>query len=61
MDDLIGSAEACQLLGVSRMTLTRWVQQGKLKAATKLPGDNGAFLFKREVVLALLPAPRGAA
>lgn len=49
--DLIGSAESCRILGdVNRTTLTRWVAEGRLAAATKLPGANGAFLFHRAEV-----------
>ena len=47
--DLIGSKEACRLLGdISRATLTRWVTAGRLHAAAKLPGTNGAYMFDRE-------------
>lgn len=45
--DLIGSAEACRTLGVNNSTLTRWVAAGEVKAAHKLPGKNGAYLFER--------------
>lgn len=49
--DLIGSKEACRLLGdINRSTLTRWVADGRLTPATKLPGGNGAFLFDRSAV-----------
>lgn len=46
-DDLIGSAEACRLLGIDKATLTRWVSQDRLEPAHKLPAKNGAFLFNR--------------
>ena len=51
-DDLIGSAEACRLLGdINRSTLTRWVEQGRLPVATRVSNKkNSAFLFKRSVV-----------
>lgn len=45
--DLIGSAEACRILNVNNSTLTRWVAAGNVKAAHKLPGKNGAYLFIR--------------
>ena len=45
--DLIGSAEACRILGVHVSTLTRWVATGEVKAAHKLPSKNGAYLFAR--------------
>jgi len=46
--DLIGSKEACRVLGdVNRSTLIRWVRDGLLTPATKLDGTNGAYLFHR--------------
>lgn len=46
---LVTSAEACELLGLvrplDRSTLSRWVQQGRITPAHKLPGLRGAFLF----------------
>lgn len=47
MDDLIGSAEAAEILGKDQATISRWVANGTLKPATKLPGLSGAFLFHR--------------
>lgn len=44
----IGSAEACSLLKIHPATLMRWVRVGKVEEAHKLPGDNGARLFRRE-------------
>lgn len=52
-DALIGSGEACALLDVHRVTLTRWAQEGHLPWAVKLPTKNGAYLFRRSDVLAL--------
>jgi len=51
--DLIGSAEAAQLLGIDKPTLTRWVKAGRVKAAHKFPGKNGAFIFHRADINAL--------
>ena len=46
--DLIGSAEACRILGdISRSTLTRWVESGRITPVHKLPNENGACLFIR--------------
>jgi len=45
---LIGSAEACRILQIHPATLMRWVRDGKVAEAHKLPGDNGARLFSRE-------------
>lgn len=48
--DLIGSAEAAELLGIDRGTLTRWVQAGRIDAYMELPGATGSRLFDRAVV-----------
>ncbi len=48
-DELIGSAEACEILGISLPTLTRRVKAGKI-TATKLPGLTGAYVFTRQEV-----------
>lgn len=50
---LIGSAEACRILHIHPATLMRWVRDGKVNEAHKLPGDNGARLFYRADVEAL--------
>lgn len=47
--ELIGSAEACEVLGIDRSTLSRWVKDG-LDYRVRLPGRNGAFLFDRAVI-----------
>jgi Helix-turn-helix domain len=50
--DLIGSAEACEILdGIDRATLVRRIARGELKTVTKLPGLNGQWLFDRAEVL----------
>lgn len=54
--DLIGSREVCVMLDVATSTLTRWVADGRLSAALKMPGRNGAFLFHRDDVEALAAA-----
>lgn len=42
---LLGTAEVCRRLHVNKSTLTRWVASGRIAAAQKLPGKNGAYLF----------------
>jgi len=56
--DLIGSLEACHLLGIDRSTLSTWVnhRNPKIRPAMQLPGLRGAFLFNRADVLALVNA-----
>lgn len=41
---LIGSAQAAEVLGIDKSTLTRWIIAGKV-AAEKLPGDRGAYVL----------------
>jgi excisionase family DNA binding protein len=53
-EPLIGSAEACEAIGIDRSTLTRWVAQGRITPAHKMPGSSGAFLFKRADVAQLV-------
>lgn len=53
MGNTMTSAEVCELLGVDRSTLVRWVQLGRLEATYKFPGRNGAYLFDRDVIHAL--------
>ena len=39
------AAEVCEFLQIDRSTLLRWVASGKVRAAQKLPGKSGAYLF----------------
>lgn len=56
-DDLIVSAEACQILGgVDRSTLSRWVKFGDITPARQMPGKRGAFLFHRADIEAFAAA-----
>lgn len=59
-NDLIGSAEACRLLGIDSSTLTRWVVSGKVVAAHKLPGRTGAYLYHRADIEALVDDEKSA-
>ena len=47
---LIGSAEACRILGVSRATLTRWAKAGRLHATPTSDATNAALVFDRAEV-----------
>lgn len=42
---LLSSAEAATILGIHQTTVSGWVASGRLKAAHKLPGLRGAYLF----------------
>lgn len=46
-DDLVTTAEACQILGKHPSTLARWVKDGTLTPAMKVPGLRGPMLFDR--------------
>lgn len=48
--DLVGSIVICEQLGISRSTLTRWVNNGTAQPAMRLPGKTGAYLFTRTEV-----------
>lgn len=58
--ELIGSAEACKMLGITRATLSRRVASGRMTAVMQMPGPNGAFVFRRDHIEALANK-RGAA
>lgn len=49
-DRLITSAEASRILGRSLRTVHRLAESGALTPAQKLPGPNGAYLFRRRDV-----------
>lgn len=46
-EDLIGTAEAARVLGVTQRTAKRLAQRGELRFVVKMPGDTGAYLFNR--------------
>ena len=45
--DLMTVGEVAARLGVSIRTVHRMAEDGRLRAATKLPGPKGAWLFER--------------
>lgn len=45
--EFIGTAEVCKLLHVHQATVGRLVASGDLEPAHKLPGKNGAYVFRR--------------
>jgi excisionase family DNA binding protein len=52
-DDLLTTSEVCDALQVGSSTISRWVADGRLEPARKLPGLRGAFLFRRSDVVAI--------
>lgn len=51
--DLIPSAEACDILNIDRSTLSRWVSAGKIAPALKINGRTQPMFFERADVEAL--------
>lgn len=54
LPDLITTAEVAEILGKSVPTVNRWAAEGRLQPAQKLPGQRGAYLFRRADVEALM-------
>jgi predicted site-specific integrase-resolvase len=50
---LIGAAEAAEILGLERSTLTRWIQRERIKPLTQLDGKRGAYVFDRADVVSI--------
>ncbi|MEX3644500.1 helix-turn-helix domain-containing protein [Mycolicibacterium porcinum] len=59
--EFVGSSESCKILDIHPVTLTRWVGSGVLTPAHKLPGKNGAYLFRRADIEALAAERAGEA
>jgi excisionase family DNA binding protein len=53
-DDLMGTREVAELLGVSIATVNRMAKDGRLTAVLRMPGLRGAQLFHRDQVEAAL-------
>ncbi len=49
-DNLIGTAQAAELLGWSRAKVKREAKDGHLPFELKMSGDTGAYLFHRNVI-----------
>lgn len=52
-DDLLTSPQVGLILGKSARTVQRMAGAGELPVAHKIPGPNGAFLFRRSDIEAL--------
>jgi excisionase family DNA binding protein len=46
-EELVGSGEACEIIGVPRTTFLRWVAEGRIEPTHVNPGRTGAKLFAR--------------
>lgn len=51
---LITSPEAGRIIGKSARTIQRMADAEEIPVAQKLPGPNGAYLFDREVIEAMV-------
>ncbi len=45
--DRYTSTQACQMLDISRRTLTNWIASGKVKPTWSGPGRNGSLSWSR--------------
>lgn len=52
-DELLGAAEVCTTLRISRNTLMRRIDEGVVPVVGKLPGKHGAFVFRASDIEAL--------
>ena len=50
MTDLLNTAEAAELLGISAATLRGWILSGAVPTAYRLPGARGPHLLDRATV-----------
>ena len=57
--DLIATAEAAELKGLSPRTLTQHAIRGHVPGAVKLGGENGIWMFSRAAIVGWTPARRG--
>lgn len=46
-DELLTASQAGRILDRSYRTVHRFMEQGELPCAMKVPGPNGAYLFRR--------------
>lgn len=60
-DPLLTSTQAGAILNRSGRTVNRLAEAGKLPVAQKLPGPNGALLFRTSDVERLLAAEKASA
>lgn len=60
-DDLLTSPQASLILKVSTRTVQRMADAGEIPVAQKLPGPNGAYLYRRSDVEALAKPARKSA
>lgn len=57
--DALTTAQVCDRFGCDKSTLSRWVREGFIRPAMKLPGPTGAFLFAAAEVARVEPLAAG--
>lgn len=57
---VLTTSQVAATLRVSLRTVYRMLDDGRLEAAGRLPGDRGAFLFRQSDVEAIVAAERAA-
>lgn len=55
--DMLTAYQVARTLGLTRVSVCRAVREGRLVAAAKLPGPNGAYLFTAQAVEAWRGSP----
>jgi predicted site-specific integrase-resolvase len=55
-NEMIGSAEAAEILDIDRSTLTRWANANQIAIAHRGTGKTGELFFYRADVLKLAPS-----
>jgi len=60
-EPLLTAFDVGLILRRSARTVHRMVERGDLQVAQKLPGPNGAYLFRKQDVEKLVPVPQDAA
>ena len=55
-EELLTSTAAGALIGKSGRTVLRLMEAGQIAAVAKLPGPNGAYLFRRKDIERLVNA-----
>ncbi len=46
-DDLIGTGEAAEIIGVSQVQIKRLAKRGVIRSVRKMPGQTGMYVFQR--------------
>lgn len=56
MPNLLSTAQAAELLGVSVYTVNRWAREGRITPSVQLSGPTGARLYDPEHIEAVASA-----